>query len=85
MIIKKAPGDIIILHRCMKHLDDMISSWDIECETEIRNYGSLFAFLPPPKNQKNQAFGNTKKMLEISSFYKFVLKTTIIWGMVPEI
>ena len=61
MIIKKAPGDIIILHRCTKHLDDMISSWDIECETEIRNYGSLFAFLPPPKNQKNQAFGNTKK------------------------
>ena len=76
MIIKKAPGDIIILHLCTKNLDDMISSWDIECDR------LKFVII---KNPKNQAFGNTKKMLEIPSFYKFVLKTTIIWGMVPEV
>ena len=30
---RKTPGDIIILHLCTKHLDDMIySSWDIECD-----------------------------------------------------
>ena len=30
---RKKPGDIIILHLCIKYYDDMIySSWDIECD-----------------------------------------------------
>ena len=38
------------------------------------------------KNPKNQNFQKMKKkLLEISSFYTRVPKTTIIWGKVPEI
>ena len=40
----------------------------------------FFTLLPPtPKNPKHN------KLLEISSFYTSVPKTTIIWGMVPDI
>ena len=57
-----------------------------EWQTEIGNYGSFFALLPsPPKNKKNQNFQKWKKLLEISSFYTSVPKTTIIWVTVPEI
>ena len=47
----------------------------------------LCHFLPfySPKNLKNQDFEKWKKLLEISSFCTCVPKTTIIWGMVPEI
>ena len=55
--------------------------------TEIGNDGSFFALLPlPHKNHtKNEIWKNEKKLLEISLFYTNVPKTTIIWGMVPEI
>ena len=37
------------------------------------------------KNPKNQNFEKVKKkLLEISSFYTCVPKTTIIWGTVPQ-
>ena len=55
-------------------------------QTEIGKYGSLFALLPfPPKNPKNQSLKKWKKLLEISSFYTSVPKTTITWDTVPEI
>ena len=56
-------------------------------QTEIGNDGSFFALLPRPhKNPtKNEIWKNEKKLLEISSCYTNVPKTTIIWGMVPEI
>ena len=53
-------------------------------QTEIGNYGSLFALLPPPKNPKDHNFKIMKKLLEISSFYTSISKTTIIWGTLPE-
>ena len=45
---RKTLGHIIILHQWTKNVDDMIySSWNIECDPEISNYGSFFALLPP--------------------------------------
>ena len=37
------------------------------------------------KTEKSEFWKNEKKLLEISSFYTCVPKTTIIWGTVPEI
>ena len=54
-------------------------------QTEIGNYGSFFALLPPPlKTQKIWTLKKWKKLLDIS-FYTCVPKTTIMWGTVPEI
>ena len=87
------PGDIIILLLCTKNLDVRIySSWDIRVwRTEIGNYGSFSSLLPSPppskkkKSTKSEFQKNKKILLEISSFYTCVPKTTIIWGTVPEI
>ena len=57
-------------------------------QTEICNYGSFFALLTPHlplKIQKIKFLKKWKTMLEISSFYACVPKTTITWGSVPEI
>ena len=40
---------------------------------------------PLSKNPKNQNFEKMKKVLEVSSLYTCVPRTTIIWGTVPEI
>ena len=54
-------------------------------QAEIDNYGSFFALLPTPfpKIKKIRILKKWKKMLEIS-FYTFVPKTTIKWGMWSE-
>ena len=53
-----------------KNLNDIIySSWDIECDR-----------LKLVINGQNE-----KKLLDITSFYTCVPKTTIIWGTLPEI
>ena len=55
-------------------------------ESEIGNYGLFFALLCPApkpqplKTQKIRILKKWKKLLEISSFYTYVPKTTIIWG-----
>ena len=56
-------------------------------QTEIGNYRSFFAFLHSPslKTQKIGILKKWRKLLEISSFYTYEPKTTIIWGTVPEI
>ena len=55
-------------------------------QTETGNYGSFFALLlSPPKTQKIRILKKWKKLLEISSFYTNLPKTTIIWATVPEI
>ena len=55
-------------------------------QTEIGNYGSFFVLLPPPlKTWKIRILKKYKKILEISSFYTCVWKTTIIWHTVPEL
>ena len=41
--------------------------------------------IPTLKTRKIRIWKNNKKLLEISSFYTCVSKTTIIWGTAPEI
>ena len=53
----------------------------------LGNYSVIFC--PPLPHtlttRKTEFTKNEKQLLEISSFYTCVLKTTIIWGTVPEI
>ena len=87
---KKAPGDIIILHKCTKNHDHRLyCSWAIVCA----GCNCYFSFwtnfypsppppsLPPPDSPEN----GEKKHLEISSFYTSVPKIMIIGYTVPEI
>ena len=80
---KKAPGDIIILHKCTingNHI--MYGSWDMKHDGEsFSHFGQFFALLPPPNNPKNQNF--EKNSLEISSFYTSVQKFMIVCYTIP--
>ena len=83
---KKIPGDLIILHKCIKN-HEIICYTDPEiwCVTDvivIFYFGLLFALLQPKKSKWKK---NEKKCLEISSFYIPVPKIIIRWCMVPEI
>ena len=62
-------------------------------QTKIGNYGSFFALYtpapptpppPPLKTGKIRILKKRKKLLQISSFYTWVPKPTIIWGTVPQ-
>ena len=63
------------------------SSWDIECDRlKLVIMGHFLPFYSPTlKTQKIIILKKWKKLLEISSFYTSIPKTTIIWGTVPEI
>ena len=63
------------------------SSWDIECDRlKLVIMGHFFCpFTSPLKTQKIKILKKWKNLLEISSFYRCVPKTTIIWVTVPEI
>ena len=63
------------------------SSWDIEWDRlKLVIMGRFLPFyLRPLKSWKTRILKKWKKLLEISSFYTCVPKTTIISGMVPEI
>ena len=57
------PGDIIILHLCTKHLDDMIYSlWDIEHDRlQLAILGHFFIFFSLKPEKSN--FEKLKKMV----------------------
>ena len=84
--------DIIVIFHfslCTKNFDDMIcSSWGRVWQIKVGNHGSCFAHLPSPtdflKVWKIRILKKRKKLLEITTFYTCVLKTTIIWVTVPE-
>ena len=46
--MKKAPGDVIILHMCTKNHDHMMyASWDVECDREnFLSFGPFFTLTP---------------------------------------
>ena len=80
---RKIPESVIFLHLCTKILDDMIYSvQDIEYDRLklvimghfLRHYASP-SFL---KHHKIRILKKWKNLLEISSFYTCVPKTTII-------
>ena len=85
---KKTPGDIIILHQCIKNLNVMIYSfWDIECDRmKLVIYGHFLPFLYPPKNSKTEHFEKNEKIAaDIIIILHMWTKFTIIQFMVPEI
>ena len=67
------------------------SSCDVECDRLkfiiMGNFLPLYSPLFPslPITQKIRTLKKWKKLLEISSFYTFAPKTTVVWGRVPEI
>ena len=61
---KVKPGDIIILHKCIKNHDHMLySSWDMAydgCNFYFL-FWTIFCSFTPPNSQKNQNFKKMKK------------------------
>ena len=88
---KKNAGDIIILHLCTKSHNHMkYSSWDAELDIMFLSFWAVFCHpLPPPplppSNPENQIFEKMKKVLDMSSFFIFATKHTIIWCMLTQI
>ena len=94
--MKKAPGNIIILHMCTKMIrwwskNDQMIRWctvpKIWCMTDliIFHFGPFLPFYPLTTAQKIKILRKLKKCLEISSFYICLPRTMIRWLMVPEI
>ena len=85
---RKAPGNLITLPLRTKNFDDW-SSWDIESDrlklVIMWVIFCPFTTRPLLKTQKIRILKKRKKLLERSSFYACVPKTTIIWGTFPEI
>ena len=54
-------------------------------QTETDYCGSFLALGPTSKTPKMRNLKKWEKLLEISSLYTCILKTTIIWGTAPEI
>ena len=85
--MKKMPGDIIILYKCIKNHDHMLyCSWDMASGRCYFSFWAIFCPLPPWQPEKWKFQKNKKKppKLEISSFYKSVPEIIIIWYTVPE-
>ena len=58
----KVPGDIMILHKCTKNHDHMLSfSWDTVCDgcNSYFSFWATFYLFTPPNSPKNE---NIKKM-----------------------
>ena len=86
--MKKTSGDIIILHKCTKNYDHMITVPEMRCVTDIIfifHFGLFFALLRLYQPIKSKFKKNEKKELELSSFYTSVPKIMITWWPVPEI
>ena len=69
--MKKTPGDIIILHMCIKNHDHMMySSWDMEYNRQnfFCHFGPFFDLLPP-NNTENQSFEKIKNNPGIIYYY----------------
>ena len=82
--MKKAHGDIIILHMCTKNYDQvMYGSWDMvrdRCNCYFW-FWAIFCLFTPLTAQKIKILKKWKKCMEISSFYICVSKIMIRWWM----
>ena len=62
------------------------SSWDIGCDRlKLVIIGHFLPFHSPPENPKIIILKKWKTLLEISSFFTYIPKTTIIWGTIPPL
>ena len=85
--LKRAPGDIIILHMCsINDTHMMYGSWDIERDRQILlSFWTIFCLFTPLTTQKVKILKQRKNCKEILSFYTSVQKIMIICYTVPEI
>ena len=88
--LKKAPGAIIIFHKCSKYYDQMMyGSWEVVhdiCNCYF-SFSATFCPFTPLTTQKNKILKKwrKKKCLEISSFYICITKIMTRWCTVLEI
>ena len=79
--VKETPGDVIILQKCTKNLDQMLyCSWDMlsdGCNCYF-SFCAVFCSFTPATAQKMNISKKWKKRLEISSFYTCAPKIMII-------
>ena len=82
--MKKAPGDIIILHKCTKNHDHRLHcSWDMAHNgCNFFHFGLFFAHLPPKKSKFQK---NEKNSWRYHHFTHVYPKIMIRWCTVPEI
>ena len=85
---KKAPGDIIILHKFTKNHDHMLyCCWDVvrdRCNCHFSLWAIFCPFIPLTA-QKIKILKKWNIYLEISSFFICVPKIMIRWCTFPEI
>ena len=85
-IIKKEPGDIIILQMCtINDNHEMYVSWDMECDKYFFVILHHFLTFYPLKNPKNQNFEKMKIISGDILILHMCTKMKIIWSMIPEI
>ena len=86
--IIKNPGDIIIVHMCIKNYGQMMyCSWNMahdRCNCYF-SFWAIFCPFTPLTAQKIKILKIWEKSLEISSFYICSPKIMIRWCAVPEI
>ena len=84
--MKKASGDVTILHICTKNHNHMrYSSWDTEWDRQFLSFWAIFFPFNPLTTHLIKILKKWKNHLEMSSFYIYVPKITIIWCMLAEI
>ena len=81
--LKKAPGDIIILHICTINENHMMyGSWDTKHDRQtFLSFWTIFCPFTPLTPKKSKFWKNEKN----TSFCTGVPWLTIIWCIVPEI
>ena len=85
--IKRAPGDIIILHKCTTNENHMrYGSWDMKHnKLKFLSFAAIFCPFTPLTTPKIKLLKKWKPSLEVSSFNTSVPKIMIICYTVPEI
>ena len=84
---EKKPGDIIILHMCIKNYDQMMyGSWDMVHDgCNYFSFWAIFCPFTPLTAWKIKILKKWKKHVEMSSFWICVSEIMIRWCTVPEI
>ena len=85
--LKKAPGDIIILHICTINDNHMMyGSWDMEYDGQkFLSFLTIFCPFTPLTTWKMKILKKWRECLEISYFYNSAPRIMIICYTVPEI
>ena len=83
--MKRASGDVTILHMHTKNHNYMCDSLEMDCDRHVLFILDHFFPFYPLLTTKIKIWKKRKKNLEILSFYTCVPKMKIIWSMVRKI